>query len=547
MRRIVADLVIKNGTVITVNGEDVFAEAVAVLNDIILWVGANEEIESLIGKKTRIIDLAGRTLVPGFIDTHTHPALTGEFLFSLNLMDMAAELTPSIADLQQKIKEKANVTPKGEWIGGRNYEPKGVKESRWPTREELDDVAPDNPVIIMIRGGHAHVVNSKALDLAGISKGTPNPEGGVVEKDPVTGAPTGVFRDAPLVKEVIPTANLDDLKNALSFIGREYAKIGVTSTGDAGIPYADNPDCYRAYQEVVAEGRLKTRIYLMICNDFYRENDLGLRTGFGNNQLRLGAVKLFIDGSIQCYTAAFSEPYIGKTTRGIEGLQYSKDRFNDIVADAHREGYQVAIHAVGDYGITLAVNAIEYAMIKFPRPDPRHRIEHVLCPTFDDLKRMKKLGIIPNFYFFHPWFWGDQHINEYIGKERADKMVPAKTAMKLGIISCAHSDCPICIPGDPVWPSDPLWGMWCAVNRKTKSGIDIGSAEKLTPIEALRIYTINGAYASFEEDIKGSIEIGKLADLVVLSDNPLEVDPWEIRNIKVEKTIIGGEIVYQSE
>ena len=160
---------------------------------------------------------------------------------------------------------------------------------------------------------------------------------------------------------------------------------------------------------------------------------------------------------------------------------------------------------------------------------------------------MKRLGIIQNFFLWRPWFWGDKHINEYIGKERADKMVPAKTAMKLGIISCAHSDCPICIPGDPVWPSDPLWGMWCAVNRKTKSGIDIGSAEKLTPIEALRIYTINGAYASFEEDIKGSIEIGKLADLVVLSKNPLEIDPWEIRNIKVEKTIIGGEIVYQSE
>ena len=160
---------------------------------------------------------------------------------------------------------------------------------------------------------------------------------------------------------------------------------------------------------------------------------------------------------------------------------------------------------------------------------------------------MKRLGIISNFYFFHPWFWGDQHINKFIGKERADKMVPAKTAMDMGITVCAHSDCPVCTPGNPVWPSNPLWGMWCAVNRKTRSGMDIGPQERLTPLEALRAYTINGAYASFEEDIKGYIEPGKLADMVVLSDSPLEIDPWEIRNITVEKTIIGGKIVFNNQ
>jgi hypothetical protein len=193
----------------------------------------------------------------------------------------------------------------------------------------------------------------------------------------------------------------------------------------------------------------------------------------------------------------------------------------------------------------MAVNAIEAAMGKYPRPDPRHRIEHTLCPRMEDLKRMKNLGVMVTFYLFHPWFWGDQHINNFIGKERADKMVPVKTAMEMGIVSCAHSDCPVCWPNDPVWPSNPLWGMWCAVNRKTRSGVDIGPQEKLTPMEALRAYTINGAYGTFEENIKGSIEPGKLADMVVLSDNPLDINPWEIRNITVEKTIIGGEIVYQ--
>jgi predicted amidohydrolase YtcJ len=207
----------------------------------------------------------------------------------------------------------------------------------------------------------------------------------------------------------------------------------------------------------------------------------------------------------------------------------------------------VAIHAQGDYTIKMAVNAIERAMEKYPRPDPRHRIEHCLCPTQADLERMKQLGMIANFYLFHPWYWGDQHINDFIGQERASRMVPAKTAMDMGIVSCAHSDCPVCTPGNAVWPSNPLWGMWCAVNRKTRSGVDIGPQEKLTPMEALRAYTINGAYASFEEDIKGSIEPGKLADVVVLSDNLLEIDPSEIRNIAVEKTIIGGEVVYENK
>lgn len=545
IKGISADLVVRNGKIITVDAKGTVAEAVAAWNGIIVRVGTNGDIEPLIGEETKTIDLAGRTMVPGFIDSHTHNVLIGEFLYNFKLLDMAAELNPSIVDLQQRIREKVKETPKGDWIGGRNFDPEGIREGRWPTRDELDVAAPENPLIIMIRGYHASVVNSRALELAGITRDTPNPEGGIIDKDPVTGEPTGVLRDVPLMKTVVPQASLEDLKDGLAAASEQYVKTGVTSTGDAGA--AERPDSYRAYQEAVAEGRLKTRTYLMIHEEFYRRNDLGLRTSFGNNRLRLGAVKLLVDGSIQCFTCAFYEPYVTKETRGLEGLRYTQERLNEIVAEAHRLGYQVAIHAQGDYGITVAVNAIEYAMEKYPRPDPRHRIEHTLCPTVEDLRRMKRLGIIANFYLFHPWFWGDQHINKFIGEERANKMVPVKTAMKMGIISCAHSDCPVCTPNNPVWPSNPLWGMWCAVNRKTRSGVDIGSQEKLTPMEALRVYTINGAHASFEEDIKGSIETGKLADMVVLSDSPLEVDPWEIRNITVEKTIIGGEIVYENK
>ncbi|MBW2154778.1 MAG: amidohydrolase [Deltaproteobacteria bacterium] len=538
-----ADLILTNGTIITVDTDNTTAQAVAVRDGKIIKVGTGDEMAALTGKNTKIIDLEGKTLVPGFNDSHMHSVATGDFLHSLDLIDAAAELNPTIKDLQERIREKVEKARKGEWIGGRNYVPEEMAEKRWPSREELDVVSPDNPVIIMIRGYHAHAVNSRALELAGITKDTPDPEGGVIDRDPATGEPTGVLRDVPIMKSVVPQPRLEDFKAGLVAVGAEYLKIGVTSAGEAGAP--DTPDAFRAYQETVDEGSFKVRTYLMIREAFYRQNDLGLRTGFGNDRLRLGAVKIFMDGSIQCFTCAFNEPYITKDTKGLEGLRYTQEQINEIVFESHRLGYQTAIHAQGDLTITMAVNAIENAMNKYPRPNPRHRIEHCLCPTERDLERMKELGIVANFYLFHPWFWGDRHIHDFIGPERAYRMVPAKTAMDMGITVCAHSDCPVCTPGNPVWPSDPLWGMWAAVNRKTRSGADIGPQERLTPMEALRAYTINGAYATFEENIKGSIEPGKLADMVVLSDNPLDVDPEEIRNIAVEKTIIGGEIVYE--
>lgn len=539
-----ADLIIKNATIITVDDRDTIAQAVAVFDGKFVSVGTNDDVDHLIGENTRILDLKGKTVIPGFNDSHTHNVATGEFLHSLGLIDAAPELNPSIPDLLDRVRERVKDTPKGGWIGANNYIPEAVKEKRWPTREELDSVSPDNPLIIIIRGYHAHVVNTKALKLAGITKDTPNPDGGVVEKNPDTGEPTGVLRDTPFMKEVVPQATLADFKAGLSQISQEYLKIGVTSTGEAGAPVG--PDPFRAYQEAVDEGNLKTRTYLMIRHQFYLANDLGLRTGFGNNMLRLGAVKIFMDGSIQCHTCAFREPYLTGKTSGMEGLRFDPRQINELVEKCHRRGYQVAIHAQGDYTISMAIDAIEQAMEKYPRPDPRHRIEHCLCPTQSDLERMKRLGIIANFFFFHPWYWGDRHINNYIGLQRANRMVPAKTAMGLGINVCAHSDCPVCTPNNPVWPSNPLWGIWCAVNRKTRNGVDIGPEEKITPLAALRAYTINGAYATFEEDIKGTIECGKLADMVVLSDNILEVEPTEIRSIRVEKTIIGGQIVFEA-
>lgn len=539
-----ADLVLRGATVLTMDPGVPRAQAVAVRDGVIAGVGADHDVESLVGPGTRVLDCRGKTVTPGFVDSHTHNIHVGEFRFKLDQLNLAAELTPSVEDVLARVRERSQRTRAGEWIGGRNVEPNGMRERRWPTRLELDAAAPANPVLLTIRGGHAVVANTRALELAGIGRDTPDPEGGVIDRD-AAGDLTGVLRDVTSIRTALPEATLPELKDGLAALDKLYLKLGITSTHDAGAN--PRPESYRAYREAVAERRWRIRTYLMPYLDYTLANAEEFRPGSGDQRLRPGAVKLFMDGSIQCFTCAFREPYVTQDTRGWEGLRYSQDKVNESVLRAHERGYQVAIHAQGDWGITMAVNAIEHAMRLHPRPDPRHRIEHTLCPTAEDLARMERLGIIPNFYLFHPWFWGDQHMREFIGPERARRMVPARSALGLGLRPCAHSDCPVCTPDDPVWPSNPLWGMACAVTRRTRSGVDIGAGERVGPLEALAMYTINGARAAFDEGIKGSIEVGKLADLVVLGQSPLEVDPWAIKDIPVERTIVGGEILYDRE
>ncbi|MEX2147119.1 MAG: amidohydrolase [Candidatus Rokuibacteriota bacterium] len=548
-----ADLVITGGRILTINARDEVAEAVAVVRDRIVAVGRATDIAPLIGRGTTVIRLAGQTVVPGFIEPHTHFMLYGVWLGWVNCK------TPPSADVGQlleRVRARAAALPPGEWIKGFGLEDSALAERRFPTRDELDRAAPAHPVYLKHRSGHACVVNSLALQAAGITDATDQPEGGHMDRDPATGRLNGVLREKAAFKPVdavMPQETKDEMKAGVIAAGRLYASAGITSTHDAG---ADTrPESYRAYQEAVAEGALKTRVYLMIRDwpyaHFYRERDLGLRTGFGDERLRLGAMKTCTDGSIQVFTCAFYDPYVTLDTdstranpRGV--LQMTPNETNDVVLDAHAKGYQVAIHAQGDYGIDVALNAIEYAMWKHPRPDPRHRIEHCQCVTPEGLARMKRLGVIGSFYPHHSWYWADRHISTFIGEERASRMNPMKSAIEAGVVTIAHSDAPIAAIGDPLFGAEPLFGIWCAVNRTTRAGKVIGPRERITPLQGLRAFTINAAYASFEEGLKGSIEPGKLADFAILDRDPCGVDPWAIRDIKVERTIIGGETVFEA-
>lgn len=545
-----ADLVITGGRVVTVNPRDEVAEAVAVWGGRIAAVGTARDLVGLIGPRTEVLRLRGETVLPGFIDPHNHFMLYGLWLDGV---DCKSPLNRTVDDILGRVREKAASTPSGSWIVGFGVEDSGLEERRFPTRDELDRAAPGHPVYLKHRSGHAAVANSLALDAAGITDQTPQPPGGHMDRD-ATGRLTGVLREksaAAPIEKILPVPTRDRMKEGVITAGRLYASAGITSVHDAGAEA--RPDTYRAYHEAVAEGRLHQRVYAMIWgwpgNHLYLEKDLGLRTGFGDERLRLGAVKLFVDGSIQVFTCAFYDPYITLDTdstranpRGV--LQLTPNELNDLVVEAHAKGFQVALHAQGDYGIDVALDAIQYAMWKAPRPDPRHRIEHCQCVTPEGLRRMRRLGVIGSFYPHHSWYWADRHISTFIGEERASRMNPMKSAMRAGVVTVAHSDAPIAAIGDPVFGAEPLFGIWCAVNRTTRAGKVIGPEERITPMEGIRAFTINAAYASFEERLKGSIEPGKLADLIVLDRDPCAVDPWEIRDVQVLRTIIGGRTVF---
>jgi len=343
---------------------------------------------------------------------------------------------------------------------------------------------------------------------------------------------------APILKKMsLPSP--EQYKEALQKAIAYYHRAGITSTHDAALGYSkEGPMTIRAYRDLAVEGRLGLRIYMTIMEPVYRNLiDLGLGGGFGSDYLKLGSVKLFQDGSIQGLTAGLNEPYhCSPDLRG--ELIMPQEQLDEVVARYHELGFQLAIHANGDRAIESVLTAMENAEAKCPRQGAlRHMIIHCQTASVNQIRRMRDLGVVPNYFVNHVYYWGDRHVSIFLGPDRARRIDPLQSTLDLGWKFVLHSDL-------PVTPVEPLLSMHNAVNRITREGKVLGPEERIAPDEALKAYTINAAYCSFEEDIKGIITSGKLADFAVLSDNPLTVAPEAIKDIQVEATVVGGRKVY---
>ncbi len=495
------DLILLNGHIITVSAGR--AEALAVKDQKIVAVGPNERVKKLAHKSTKVIKLKGKTVLPGFIDAHTH--LAGVGLKKTLYVDLSE--VRSLDEALERVREAAKAKGRGEWVMGRGWD-----ESRWPqkryvTNRDLDRVAPQNPVALVRVDGHMLTANSKALEAINI-KADPDE----IDKE------DGILREqaaGQFLQQLRPCP--DELKEALKEAAKTAHSLGITSIHD--IPYIE---AFRAWQAL--RGELKLRVYLNIpVEQLDGLIEMGFRTGFGDEWLKLGAVKIFSDGSIGAGNAALFEPYVDRAGTG--KLNYEQTKLNELVKKAHEHGLQVMIHAIGDRAIGIVLDAFAAAGI---RAEDRARIEHCELPTQAQIEQMKRMGIIasmqPNFL---QWSGPGKLYESRLGVERDARIDPHKLVLEEGVCLAFGSDC---------MPIGPLYGIHLAVNAPHE-------IQKLSVEEAIRCYTLNAAYAAFEEGRKGSIAEGKLADLVVLSEDPYRL-PDRIKDIRVEMAFVGGERVF---
>ncbi len=515
----VADLILKNANVITVDPRQPTAELVAIKGDKILLVGGSESLESVRGAKTKVIDCHGKTVVPGFNDAHCH---IFSFIRKLLSVDLSPPSVSSISDIKVAISQKAQNTPSGQWITGTDYNDFYLTEKRHPTRWDIDEVAPHHPVVLSHRSLHACVLNSLALSLAGITGETPELPGALIERDLDSGEPNGLLFGAEMLghirEKAMPPLSEVELTNGITLAGRHYLSQGITSLQDA--TFVNDFRRWQHYQRFKGTGMLKSRVYMMSGIETLSQfQEAGLSFGSGDNQLRLGGVKVILSEA----TGQLYPP---------------QPELNQQVFNAHRAGFQLAIHAVQPSTVEAAIIALEFAHSQLPQAGRRHRIEHCSeCPP-RLLKRLKKLQAVvvtqPPFLYYS----GERYLAT-VPAERQMWLYRIKSFLQSGLIVAGSSD-------SPIVPDNPLVGIYGAVARRTQSGQPLLPEERISASQALAMYTINAAYASFEEGIKGAITPGKLADIVLLSDDPTQIPPEQIKDIKVEMTMIGGKVVWEA-
>ncbi len=535
------------GTILTMVPGKETVEALAVRGDTIAGVGSKSEMLALAGNDAKMVDLGGKTLLPGLIDGHSHFMSGGEYdLYYVNLNVPPLGPAASIADLQSVLRERVKNLPEGALVYGINYNDLGMKEQRHPTRQELDAVSSKHPIVIVHVSGHAAVANSLAFEMTKTTKDSKlkNMKLRLDEKGELTGIIEGggawLFYKLP----GLPQINVDP-NECIRKDSETYAANGVT-LANVGESTLENDKAMRKASE---NGTLKIRGVL-----WPYAHDKALIESYGKQRsgavldkkglVILGAAKMYADGSPQGYTALFSKPYYKQMTgkpadyRGFSYFESDEQRFGR-VKELHDAGWQLATHTNGDQAIQDMLDAYGAAIKDNPRKDHRHILVHCQFNRPDQVPVIAKLGLIPSYFVTHTYFWGDIHRNFVAGPEMAAHISPCKSALDNNIPFTLHND-------TPVTPISPIMDVYSAVNRRTSSGFVLGPDQRISVMDALRAVTINAARMYFVEDKVGSLEKGKLADLTILDQNPLKVDPEAIKDIKVSETIVGGETVYKA-
>lgn len=526
-------LILYNGKIYTMDDARPRAQAVAVVGNSIAAVGSNEEIKEPLGPGVEAIDLAGQVVVPGFTDCHIH------FVdYALRLRHIDLSRVTSLAEAMRQVDERAETAKEGEWLLGGGWNRNLWEGAHFPTRWDLDAVAPANPVALDSKDGHTLWVNSLALKMAGIGAETPDPPGGQIERDEA-GQPTGILKEKAreLFDEVIEKHSLKEIEAALEAGFENAHRAGLTAIHDC-----EGQRAFVAFQELAERGELGLRVlmHIPVCN-LDAATELGLRSGFGNDFLRIGGVKIFADGSLGSHTAAMLEPYEDEQDNlGI--LVTPKEELRELVRKASRAGVSVAVHAIGDRANREVLDVLEESHRAGEGIGLRHRIEHVQLLHPADIPRLAQLNVVASMQPIHctsDMLMADKHWGE-----RSRGAYAWRSLLNTGTHLAFGSDC-------PVETFDPLAGIHAAVTRRRANGYPDPegwhSEERITVEEAVRAYTLGAAYASSEEQIKGSIAPGKLADLVVLSQDIFVIEPMAILKTEVVATMLDGDFVYGKE
>ncbi len=524
-------LALVNGNLYTMDGKKPRAEAVAICGSRIAAAGTTTEVKKTIGPNTRVIDLRGKTVIPGITDAHIHFVAYALRAREVNL-DGAAFLDEAVSRVRERV-EKARL---GDWVVGGGWDKNVWKGGGFPRMEDLDAVSPNNPVALSSKDGHTLWVNSQALAKASITKETLNPSGGEIERDPITGEATGILKEnaTHLIESIIPEPTIEDLEETLKPAIKVAQSLGITS-----VHVPERRREFRAFQGLLSKGELGVRVFMMVPMEGLESAiDLGLTTGFGDEKLKVGVLKLFADGALGSQTAAMLEPYEGNPrNRGI--VTIPQEKMKELITRAVANGLGVSVHAIGDRANRMVLDVLEELRNVKRGKEIRFRIEHAQHLSPDDVKRFGELNVIASMQPIHIAL--DMEIADKRLGKRGRWAYPLRTLLNAGARLAFGSDC-------PVMTLNPFLGIYTTVTRKKGDGYPSGgwySEECIAIEEAVRAYTLGGAYASNEEGIKGSIEMGKLADMVVLSQNIFEIPVDEIPRTRVEMTVFDGKVVYQ--